>query len=116
MKFMDPLVIPGERCKWVCGRCGCMRVKYPGGQSCSTQASKNVVEAEGQSMNMEKDYLRYLGKYCRVTWKGGAVSGVVERIEEGLLFVDIGYGVSVQCITKIEEANREQRFRAYFSH
>lgn len=59
-------------------------------------------------MNMEKDYLRYMGKRCNVRWKRGGVSGVVERIEDGLLFVDIGYGVSIQCITTIEEVGQKQ--------
>jgi hypothetical protein len=49
MKFMDPLVITGERCKWVCGRCGCMRVKYPEGQSCSSYECENVVEDVDES-------------------------------------------------------------------
>ena len=46
---MDFFMITAERCRWAGGRCGCMRVRYPEGQSWSSYESKNVVEDADES-------------------------------------------------------------------
>jgi hypothetical protein len=58
-------------------------------------------------MESDKDYSRYAGKYCHIEWKRGQISGAVERIEDGLLLFDFGYGVSIECIEKLEEVTPE---------
>jgi uncharacterized protein YkvS len=52
---------------------------------------------------MHRHYVKYEGKYCRIEWNGGELTGIVEKVEGDKIIMDFGYGISFERIIRIEE-------------